>query len=63
MALNRILTLATLRVSTKSLLPDAWQLRANLTIGDAIYVALARRAGAPLMTADRALAGGIALIS
>ncbi|MHB1445497.1 MAG: type II toxin-antitoxin system VapC family toxin [Acidimicrobiales bacterium] len=67
LALSRILTLATQRVSTKSLLSDAWQLRANVTIGDAIYVALARRTAAPLMTADRALAGaprlGIVLIS
>ena len=38
------------------LLAPAWGLRANLTLRDALYVALARRLGATLLTADSRLA-------
>lgn len=38
------------------LLPDAWSMRANVAARDAVYVALARRLGAPLLTADGRLA-------
>jgi predicted nucleic acid-binding protein len=43
-------------VPTTPLLGRAWELRANLTIYDACYVALAESAGCPLLTADRRLA-------
>jgi predicted nucleic acid-binding protein len=39
------------------LLPRVWELRANLTAYDAVYVALAEALDAPLLTADRRLAG------
>jgi predicted nucleic acid-binding protein len=38
------------------LLTDAWHLRANLSLRDALYVLLARRLGATLLTADARLA-------
>jgi predicted nucleic acid-binding protein len=33
-------------VQVRSLLPEAWTFRHNLTIGDALYVVLARHLGA-----------------
>ncbi len=39
------------------LLTAAWDLRSNLTLRDALYVALAQRLGATVVTADRRLAG------
>ena len=36
----------------------AWKQRANLSLYDAVYVSLARRLDAPLLTADRRLAPG-----
>jgi predicted nucleic acid-binding protein len=39
------------------LLPRVWELRANLTAYDAVYVALAEALDAPLLTRDRRLAG------
>jgi len=38
------------------LLVRVWQLRANLTAYDAVYVALAEALGAPLLTCDRRIA-------
>ncbi|MFI4974818.1 MAG: type II toxin-antitoxin system VapC family toxin [Caulobacterales bacterium] len=38
------------------LLPRVWELRANLTAYDAVYVALAETMGAPLLTRDQSLA-------
>jgi predicted nucleic acid-binding protein len=38
------------------LLERCWQLRANLTTYDAVYVALAELIGAPLVTLDAKLA-------
>ena len=38
------------------LLPRVWELRSNLTVYDAVYVALAEALGAPLLTRDRRLA-------
>jgi predicted nucleic acid-binding protein len=43
-------------VPFESLADRAWQLRANLTVYDATYVALAEALGAPLVTLDRKLA-------
>jgi predicted nucleic acid-binding protein len=39
------------------LLARCWELRDNLTIYDAVYVALAEALQAPLLTGDRRLAG------
>lgn len=36
----------------------AWELRDNLTIGDALFAALAEQLGEPLATKDRRLAAG-----
>jgi len=44
------------RYSHRLLLPRAWELRANLTIYDAVYIALAELLEAPLLTGDAALA-------
>ena len=38
------------------LLPRVWQLRANLSAYDAVYVALAEALAAPLLTLDRRIA-------
>ncbi len=37
----------------------AWQLRRNLTVADALFVALAERLGEPLATKDRALSKAV----
>ena len=49
------------RHPSRFLWPRAWQLRANLTAYDALYVALAEQLGATLLTADAraALAPGL----
>jgi predicted nucleic acid-binding protein len=39
------------------LAPRAWELRANLTIYDAAYVALAEMTASPLVTLDQGIAG------
>lgn len=39
------------------LLPRAWELRANLTVYDALYVALAEALESPLLTMDARIAG------
>jgi predicted nucleic acid-binding protein len=44
------------RVSHRSLLARAWQLRANVRGADAMYVALAEALGATLLTTDQRLA-------
>ncbi len=56
LALRRLLTLRATRLQIKPLLGEAWMLRHNLTVADALYVVLARRLGAPLVTADQRLA-------
>lgn len=56
LALRRVRSLRVRRVSTRDLLPAAWDLRRNLTIGDGLYVALARRLDVVLVTADDLLA-------
>lgn len=40
----------------RGLFPEAWQLRVNLTFSDAMYVELAKRLGADLLTDDQKLA-------
>jgi predicted nucleic acid-binding protein len=44
------------RFALAPLLPAAWELRANVSLRDALYVALARRLDAMLVTADARLA-------
>jgi predicted nucleic acid-binding protein len=43
-------------VQVRPLLADAWRLRANVSIADGLYVALAKHLGAPLLTDDHRLA-------
>lgn len=40
----------------RPLFADAWRLRANVTVPDALYVVLAEHLGAPLLTDDHRLA-------
>ena len=56
-ALHDLADLPIERYSHRLLLPRAWELRANLTIYDAVYVALAELLDAPLLTGDAALGG------
>ena len=56
-ALSDLLAGPQRRVQVRALLPEAWTLRQNLTIADAIYVVLARHLGASLVTVDERLAG------
>jgi predicted nucleic acid-binding protein len=44
------------RHPSRCLWPRAWELRTNLSAYDALYVALAERLNAPLLTADARLA-------
>ncbi len=55
-ALDRLLSAPVRRVSVKPLLPDAWTLRHNLTVADALYVVVAQHLGASLVTTDLRLA-------
>jgi predicted nucleic acid-binding protein len=41
------------------LLARAWNMRRNFTVYDALYVALAEAASAPLLTSDRRLARAV----
>jgi predicted nucleic acid-binding protein len=45
------------RFAHPPLRPRAWQLRANVSFYDGLYVALAETAGVPLLTADVKLSG------
>ncbi|MBO0683820.1 MAG: type II toxin-antitoxin system VapC family toxin [Candidatus Dormibacteraeota bacterium] len=45
------------RYPCRALLTAAWRLRTDVSVRDALYVALARRLGAELVTGDRRLAG------
>jgi predicted nucleic acid-binding protein len=55
-ALNDLAELPVRRVSHEPLLLRCWQLRDNLTVYDAAYVALAEALDADLLTGDRRLA-------
>jgi len=55
-ALDKLLTSPTNSVAVKPLLSEAWTMRHNLTIADALYVVVAIHAGAVLATADMRLA-------
>lgn len=56
-ALERLLALPVTVARSRPLVPDAWVHRHNLTIQDAVYVALAQHLDAPLLTGDRRIAG------
>lgn len=51
-AFSSLAAAALRRVQVRPLLADAWALRGNLTIADAIYVVLARHLNATLVTID-----------
>jgi predicted nucleic acid-binding protein len=55
-ALDELARLPLRRVPHVRLLPRCWELRQNLSIYDACYVALAEALRLPLLTADRRLA-------
>ena len=55
LALDDLLELPIQRVPHRPLLRRCWELRDNLTVYDAAYVALAEALGAPLVTADARL--------
>ena len=55
-AIAEFLAMPLTRVPHVALLPRIWQLRHNLSVYDASYVALAEAIGAPLLTADRPIA-------
>jgi predicted nucleic acid-binding protein len=56
LALGDLIELPLHRAAHRPLLERCWELRENLTIYDAAYVALAELLGAVLITADRRLA-------
>jgi len=56
-ALEDLHDLPMVRAPHRVLLGRCWELRENLSIYDAAYVALAEALGAPLITADARLAG------
>lgn len=56
LAVDRLVSAPVSRVQVRSLLPDAWGRRHNLTMTDAVYVTLADHLGAPLVTTDLNLA-------
>ncbi len=55
-ALEELLDMRLQRIPLAALVDRAWQLRDNVTFYDALYVALAEEAGAPLLTLDARLA-------
>jgi predicted nucleic acid-binding protein len=55
-ALDDLAALDIARYSHEPLLPRAWELRDNVTMYDAVYLALAEVLDAPLLTLDRGLA-------
>jgi predicted nucleic acid-binding protein len=57
LALSDLVELPLRRAAHRPLLARCWELRENLTVYDAAYVALAELLGVPLLTADTRLAG------
>jgi predicted nucleic acid-binding protein len=55
-AFDRLLAVPAHRFAVKPLMREAWQLRHNLTIADALYVVVAQHLGAELVTTDLRLA-------
>ncbi|HEX9031619.1 MAG TPA: type II toxin-antitoxin system VapC family toxin [Streptosporangiaceae bacterium] len=58
-ALSDVLSVRTLTYTFEPFARRAWELRENLTVYDAWYVALAERLDTELVTADRRLAGAV----
>ena len=56
LALDDLLAMPLQRVPARQLIPRCWELRNNLTVHDAAYVALAEALDVPLLTADARLA-------
>jgi len=56
MAAERLVRLPLRRAQVRELVPAAWRLRHNFTFADALYVALAERLSAVLLTGDQKLA-------
>lgn len=56
LALNDLVSMPLRRSPHAALIPRCWELRGNLTVYDASYVALAEMLGLDLVTADRRLA-------
>ncbi len=56
-AMTRLLSLRVQHVSTRPFISEAWTLRENVTMADAVYVVLARHLGAELATMDERLRG------
>jgi predicted nucleic acid-binding protein len=56
LALTDLVELPLRRVAHRPLLPRCWELRENVTVSDAAYVALAEMLDVPLLTADARLA-------
>ena len=53
--IRRLATAPIARFNCTALLAHGWELRDNVAVRDALYVTLARRLSAPLLTADRRL--------
>ncbi len=53
---HRLLTAPLRRVQVRPLLREAWSMRENLTVAEAVYVVMARQLGASLLTTDLRLA-------
>lgn len=62
-ALRRLATLPMERRPLASLLADAWALRDNVRMTDALYVALAVDLDAPLLTSDHRLVRAVDLLA
>ena len=56
LALTDLAALPLERIPSLRLIPRCWELRDNLTVYDATYIALAEALAAPLLTADTRLA-------
>ena len=56
LALDKLLALPITRVNIRLLMPEAWELRHNVSSGDALYVVVAQHLNGPLLTADQRLA-------
>jgi predicted nucleic acid-binding protein len=55
-ALSRLLATPARRVQIRPLLSEAWTLRHNITVADALYVVMAKHLRATLVTLDANLA-------
>jgi predicted nucleic acid-binding protein len=56
-AMTRLHRLPAMVARSHPLIDEAWVLRRNLIVHDAVYVVLARHLGAPVLTGDRKMAG------